>query len=109
MVREMLEELNTEYAKDTDNVDFNFFIITLPIKFFNEINLDEEIRRSVKFIDLPGYNTSKSDNFIYEPVIESISCFLMVFKASSIGSTDNLKSASIYQNLKFKSKRAVIK
>ena len=107
MVREMLEELNTEYAKDTDNGDFNYFIITLPIKFFNEINLDNEIRRSVKFIDLPGYNTSKSDNFIYEPVIESISCFLMVFKASSIGSTDNLKSASIYQNLKFKSKRAV--
>ena len=52
MVREMLEELNTEYAKDTDNGDFNYFIITLPIKFFNEINLDNEIRRSVKFIDL---------------------------------------------------------
>ena len=107
MVREMIEELNTEYAKDTDNGDFNYFIITLPIKFFNEINLDKEIRKSIKFIDLPGYNTSKSDNFIYEPVIESISCFLMVFKASSIGSTDNLKSASIYKNLKFKSKRAV--
>ena len=106
-VKDMLEQLNTEYAKDTDNGEFNYFIITLPIKFFNEINLDKEIRRSVKFIDLPGYNTSKSNIFKYEPIIESISCFLMVFKASSIGSTDNLKSASIYKNLKFKSKRAV--
>ena len=106
-VKDMLEEFNTEYAKDTDYGDLNYFIITLPIRFFNEMNLDNETRRSVKFIDLPGYNTSKSDNFIYEPIIESISCFLMVFKASSIGSTDNLKSASIYQNLKFKSKRAV--
>ena len=106
-VKEMLEQLNMEYAVDTDNNDLNYFIITIPIRFFNELNFDKEIRRTVKFIDLPGYNTSKSSNFIYEPIIESISCFLMTFKASSIGSTDNLKSASIYQNLKYKSKRAV--
>ena len=106
-VRDMLEQLNNYYAEETDNGEFNFFIISLPIKFFDEINLEPEIRKSIKFIDLPGYNTSKANNFIYEPVIESISCFLMVFKASSIGSTDNLKSASIYQNLKYKSKRAV--
>ena len=106
-VKEILEQLNMEYAVDTDNNDLNYFIITIPIRFFNELNFDKEIRRTVKFIDLPGYNTSKSSNFIYEPIIESISCFLMTFKASSIGSTDNLKSASIYQNLKYKSKRAV--
>ena len=106
-VRDMLEQLNNYYAQDTDNGELNYFIISLPIKFFDEINIEPEIRKSIKFIDLPGYNTNKSNNFIYEPVIESISCFLMVFKASSIGSTDNLKSASIYQNLKYKSKRAV--
>ena len=106
-VKEMLEQLNMEYAVDTDNNDLNYFIMTIPIRFFNELNFDKEIRRTVKFIDLPGYNTSKSSNFIYEPIIESISCFLMIFKDSSIGSTDNLKSASIYQNLKYKSKRAV--
>ena len=106
-VRERLKELNTYYAKDTDNNTFDFFIISLPIKFFEEIKLDKETRRSIKFLDLPGYNTAESNNFIYEPVIESISCFLMVFKNGSIGSIDNLKSNLIYKNLKFKSKRAV--
>ena len=36
-----------------------------------------------------------------------ISCFLMTFKANSIGSTDNAKATSIYKSLKFKSERAV--
>ena len=106
-VKEKLEQFNTEYSKDTDNGDLDYFIITVPIKFFDEMNMDPEIRKSIKFIDLPGYNTSKSDNFAYTPVIESISCFLMTFKASSIGSEDNEKSMSIYKNLKMKSKRAV--
>ena len=106
-IKEMLEELNTEYANKTDNKDLNYFIITLPIKFFDEINLDKEIRKKVKFIDLPGYNTSESEHFFYEPIIKTISCFLLTFKSDSIGSTDNLKALSIYKNLKFKSERAV--
>ena len=48
-VRERLKELNTYYAKDTDNNTFDFFIISLPIKFFEEIKLDKETRRSIKF------------------------------------------------------------
>ena len=106
-VKEKLEQFNNKYSKDTDNDDLDYFIITVPIKFFDEMNIAPEIRRSVKFIDLPGYNTSESNSFAYTPVIESISCFLITFKASSIGSEDNAKSISIYRNLKLKSKRAV--
>ena len=106
-VKEMLEELNTEYANRTDKKELNYFIITLPIKFFDEIKLDKEIRKNVKFIDLPGYNTNESTHFLYEPVIKTISCFLITFKADSMGSSDNSKTYSIYKNLKFKSERAV--
>ena len=106
-VKSTLTLFNEDYAKDTDMKDCDYFILTLPIKFFDEINLEPNLRKMIKFIDIPGYNTSNSDKFKYEPVIESISCFIMAFKAESLASEDNKSSSIIYNHLKMKSKRAV--
>ena len=106
-VKEILELINYQYAKETDKKDYNFFILTLPIKYFDDINLDINLRKKIKFIDLPGYNTKNAEqNFFYEPIIESISCFLINFKISSIGGTDNLFNTNIYQNIKNKNNMA---
>ena len=102
-VKEYLSYLNKQFAKDTDNKKLEYFLVTLPIKFFDEIKLDKEIRKKIKFIDIPGYNTKASIKFDYSSLIESISCFLINFNSESIASTDN--KTSIYDQLRNKSKR----
>ena len=102
-VKEYLEILNSKYAKNTSIKNYDYFVITLPIKFFKLINLDKNLREKIKFIDLPGFNTSKAkNNFSYENIINSISLFIFNFTNSSIGSIDNNFNKKIYS--KFKSR-----
>ena len=102
-IKEYLSFLNKEFAKHTDNTDNEYFIVTLPIKFFDEIGLDKEIRKRIKFIDTPGYNTTGSKEFDYTPLMESISCCLINFKKESLNSVDN--KTNIYEDLRDKAKR----
>ena len=103
-VREYLTILNSKYAKNTNMKNYDFFIVTLPIKFFKEINMEQNLRKKIKFIDLPGNNTNNAENnFSYEKIINSISLFIFNFTNSTIGSTDNNFNKKIYE--KFKGKR----
>ena len=102
-VKEYLNILNSKYAKNTSMKNYDYFIITLPIKFFEVINLDMNLRKIIKFIDLPGFNTSKAqNNFDYDNIINSISLFIFNFTNSSIGSTDNNYNKTIYSKFKAK-------
>ena len=83
--------------------NYDYFIITLPIKFFDEINLEPNLKKIIKFIDLPGFNTSKAkNNFSYDNIINSISLFIFNFTNSSIGSIDNNFNKTIYSKFKEK-------
>ena len=102
-VKEYLNILNSKYAKNTNMKIYDYFVVTLPIKFFDEINLDQNLKKIIKFIDLPGFNTSNANNnFNYENIINSISLFIFNFTNSSIGSVDNNFNKTIYSKFKGK-------
>lgn len=96
-VKEYLALLNTKYAKNTKLENNEYFIVSLPIKFFDEINIDENLKKIIRFIDLPGSNiNSAQNNFSYEEIINSTSLFILNFTNSTIGSVDNTFNKKIY-------------
>ena len=100
-VKKMLELLNLNYAKNTNKNDWNYFILTLPIKFFDEINLEKNLRKIIKFIDLPGFNSNNEKiSFEYEELLESISCFIINFKQTEINDLNNNIFDSFSKTLK---------
>ena len=100
-VKEYLTLLNSKYAKNTSMKYYDYFIVTLPIKYFEEINVDQNLINKIKFIDLPGYNTSTAQkNFYFDAIINSISLFTFNFTNESIGSTDNIFIKKIYEKYK---------
>ena len=107
-VKEYLNILNSKYANNTNLKNYDYFIVTFPIKFFEEINLDINLRKIIKFIDLPGNNIFNAENnFSYEKIINSTSLFICNFTNSTIGSVDNNFNRKIYA--KFKEKNIVCK
>ena len=102
-VKEYLAILNSKYAKNINMKNYDFFIVTLPIKFFNEINLEQNLRKKIKFIDLPGNNANNDENnFSYDKIINSISLFIFNFTNSTIGSANNDFIKKIYTKFKEK-------
>ena len=52
-VKEFLSILNSEYTKNKNMIKYDYFIITVPIKFFLEVELNNNLRKIIKFIYLP--------------------------------------------------------
>ena len=102
-VKEILELLNEDYSENNNE----YFVLTIPIRFFDEIKLDKDLRKYIKFIDIPGYNTEKSKKFPFNPLIESISCFLITLRSDKINFNNNTVIWRIFESLKSKSKRAI--
>ena len=96
-VKEYLTLLNSNYAKNTSNQNYDYFIVTLPIKFLDEIKIDEKLKKIIRFIDLPGSNIKTAqNNFSYDKIINSISLFIFNFTNSTIGSVDNIFNKKIF-------------
>lgn len=99
-IKKVLELLNLNYAKNTDMQNSNYFILVLPIKFFNENKLDKNLRKSIKFIDLPGFNKNAKNKFDLEDLLESISCLIINFKESEINDLGNSNNDLFLKTLK---------
>ena len=52
-VKEKIKELNKK-----NNIIFEYYIVKTPIEAFDDLNLSEEIKNYVQFIDLPGFDVS---------------------------------------------------
>ena len=75
-IQRTLKASNYEFSNNED--DF-FFEINLNIKFINELNLDDDLKEKICFIDLPGYGTNNKfeERGIYQNLVKY--CYLFIF------------------------------
>ena len=105
-IHRVLEGTNGEF---TDNAEDYFYQIDINIKFVRELNMDENIKNKICFIDLPGFGTNNAfeQNEIYSRLIKSCNIFLFIVFNLKIKEVDNKK---MLDNLieKMKSFRGIV-
>lgn len=105
-IHRVLEGTNGEF---TDNAEDYFYQIDINIKFVRELNMDENIKNKICFIDLPGFGTNNAfeQNEIYSRLIKSCNIFLFIVLNLKIKEVDNKK---MLDNLieKLKSFRGIV-
>ena len=81
-----MEASNYEFCQDEK--DF-FFEIDVNIRFINELNLDEDLKDKICFIDLPGSGTNNEFEAkdVYQNLINS--CNLFIFVVFNLTIKDN--------------------
>ena len=91
----MFPTLKDYKEKDKDD----FFILKTPIKILDELNLSEEIKNNVEFLDTPGLNAGliKNEGDLLEKLVEQtfIYCFIIDPK---VGGTDTAAFNDILEN-----------
>ena len=89
-IHRMLKGTNGEF---TDNAEDYFYEIDINIKFVRELNVDENIKNKICFIDLPGFgiNNPFEQNEIYSHLIKSCNIFLFIVFNLKIKEKDNQK------------------
>ena len=89
-INRVLEGTNGEF---TDNAEDYFYQIDINIKFVRELNMDENIKNKICFIDLPGFGTNNAfeQNEIYSRLIKSCNIFLFIVFNLKIKEVDNKK------------------
>lgn len=89
-IHRVLEGTNGEF---TDNAEDYFYQIDINIKFVRELNIDENIKNKICFIDLPGFGTNNAfeQNEIYSRLIKSCNIFLFIVFNLKIKEVDNKK------------------
>ena len=104
-VREYLESLNARYGRSENKF---FYKVKTSIKTFEDLGFDEELRKRVLLIDLPGPDTydnifncsQKSERTPYEKLLLTSSSFIFVNKGRAIKSTENKKILNkLYNNI----------
>ena len=108
-VREYLESLNFRYGRSEDNF---FYKVKTSIKTFDDLGFDEELKKRVLLIDLPGPDTKnnkfnclyESERTPYEKLLLISSSFIFVNKGRAIKSTENKKILNkLYNNIQLTS------
>ena len=95
-VQDYLKSLNFQYGKDESKY---FYLVKTPIKFFDDYKFDEELKKNVLLVDLPGSDTSnnkfnehdKTDRTVYEKLLEISSSFIFINRGRGITSIENKK------------------
>ena len=104
-VKEILNDLNYEY---TDKEEDCFYYIRTKIKLFDEIGIDESIKRMIYLIDFPGYGMNRKfmKQKMCENIISNSSSFFFILK-NSIIKENNTKIIldSIYNQAKVLQKK----
>ena len=88
-VNEILKSLNYEY---TDKEEDYFYYISTKIKFFDDLKLDDSLKRMIYIIDFPGYGTNSKfmEKEICKEIISNSSSFIFTIKNTLI-KVDNTK------------------
>ena len=91
-VKTILNSLNYEYSEIKEN---SFYYIRTKIKLFDDLHLNEELKKKIFFIDFPGYGTKNSfENDIYPKIFELCNCFTFIVRDSRIYEKENQKMLS---------------
>lgn len=78
-VREAIIKVNHNIKK------FSIFILETPIQLFKDIQIKENLRNIIEFIDFPGLNTEKAQNNIDNQLFKIINAFFFLNKPNDIG------------------------
>ena len=87
-VKEYLSILNSQFSKNKNMIKYDYFIITFPIKFFDDVKLDKNLRKIIKFIYLPE-NIPNKETY-YERIINCFSLNIFNFNNNEI---DNINKS----------------
>ena len=95
-VRDYLESLNARYGRKESKF---FYKVKTPIKIFSDLGFDDELKKRILLIDLPGPDTKnnkfnclyKNKRTPYEKLLCISSSFIYVNKGRAIKSTENSK------------------
>ena len=82
-VTDTLKGLNYEF---TDIEEDSFYYIETNIRLFNDLKLDDSLKRMIYLIDFPGYGTNNKfiKNKIYQKFLSICNSFIFVVRNSVI-------------------------
>ena len=104
-VREYLESLNARYGRSEDKF---FYKVKTSIRAFEDLGFDEELKKRVLLIDLPGADTKDNafqklytnERTPYEKLLLISSSFIFVNKGRAIKSIENREILNkLYNNI----------
>ena len=88
-VKGILNNLNYNYNEKEED---SFYYIRTKIKLFDDLGLEDSLKRMIYLIDLPGFGTeNKFENNIYLKLMSISSCFIFTVKNSVIKDNNNRK------------------
>ena len=86
-VRGILKDLNCNYNEKEED---SFYYIRTKIKLFDDLGLDDSIKRMIYLIDLPGFGTeNKFEKKIYLKLMSISKCFIFTVRNSVIKENKN--------------------
>ena len=86
-VKGILNDLNHNYNEKEED---SFYYIRAKIKLFDDLGLDDSIKRMIYLIDLPGFGTeNKFEKSIYLKIMSISNCFVFTVKNSVIKENKN--------------------
>ena len=65
--------------------EFSIFILETPIQLFEDIQIKENLRNIIEFIDFPGLNTEKAQNNIDNHLFKIINAFFFLNEPKDVG------------------------
>ena len=103
-VREYLKCLNYQYGKNESKY---FYLITTPIKYFDDFKFTPTLQKKIFLIDLPGSDTLnnkfnehyKTERTPYEKLIDISSSFVFINRGRKICDTTNKKLLNLAYNI----------
>ena len=90
------------YKQKTGKTD-DFFILKTPIKILDELDLSEEIKNNVEFLDTPGLNTElmKNEQELLSKLIEQTFIYFFIIDPK-VGGADTAAFKDILENTMLK-------
>lgn len=94
-IKETLKEKNKSYIEG----EISYYILSTPIKYLDNFIEDENIKKRVQFIDLPGFNVleDNEEKKMFSNLIEYINLFLFTNYGNIVLSKEN--KLSIFKTL----------
>lgn len=88
-VKKVLTGLNENFPEDEKDT---FYLVKTPIKFFNDIKLDNAIKSNIYLLDFPGYGTGNLfETQTFSKVMSICDAFIFVVRNSIIKENANAK------------------
>ena len=84
-VKETIKGLNHEFSGNnyqfSNKPEESFYHIRTKIKLFDDLGLDNRIKKNIYLFDFPGFeNSTQLENFIYNKMMNIFNLFIFVFR-----------------------------